>query len=171
MLILRKELDGTVLDIGGGGEGIIGRLYADQVTAIDNRQEELDEAPGACRKLLMDATALDFASDSFDHVTSFYTLMFMDSEEQRQAVEEAARVLKPGGMLHIWDCEIVSAWPEPFCVNLEISLPDERITTTYGVGKQGSQDAQSMKRICRDAGLFLVTENRSDEGFHLVFRK
>ena len=58
MLILRKELDGTVLDIGGGGEGIIGRLYADQVTAIDNRQEELDEAPGACRKLLMDATGI-----------------------------------------------------------------------------------------------------------------
>ena len=33
-----------MLDIGGGGEGVIGRLYGRQVVAIDNRQEELDEA-------------------------------------------------------------------------------------------------------------------------------
>lgn len=45
ILPLRKELDGEILDVGGGGEGTIGRLYGSQVTAIDNRQEELDEAP------------------------------------------------------------------------------------------------------------------------------
>ena len=46
MLILNKELSGHILDIGGGGEGIIGRLYQKQVIAIDHRQEERDEAPG-----------------------------------------------------------------------------------------------------------------------------
>ena len=44
-LQLERELTGSVLDIGGGGEGIIGRLYGKNVTAIDIRQEELDEAP------------------------------------------------------------------------------------------------------------------------------
>ena len=40
MIELKKELNGRILDIGGGGEGIIGRLYREQVVAIDNRQEE-----------------------------------------------------------------------------------------------------------------------------------
>ena len=60
-IVLQKELQGKILDIGGGGEGIIGRLYGPQVIAIDYRQDELDEAPASCEKRLMDATALDFA--------------------------------------------------------------------------------------------------------------
>lgn len=48
------DLKGSILDIGGGGEAIIGQMYGDKVTAIDNRQEELDEAPNCCTKLLMD---------------------------------------------------------------------------------------------------------------------
>lgn len=35
-IALKKELTGSILDIGGGGEGIIGRLYGSRVTAIDN---------------------------------------------------------------------------------------------------------------------------------------
>ena len=33
------------LDLGGGGEGVIGRIYREWVVAIDTRQDELDEAP------------------------------------------------------------------------------------------------------------------------------
>ena len=46
-IVLQKELQGKILDIGGGGEGIIGRLYGPQVIAIDYRQDELDEAPAS----------------------------------------------------------------------------------------------------------------------------
>ena len=38
MIILKHELEGSILDIGGGGEGTIGRLYGTQVIAIDNRR-------------------------------------------------------------------------------------------------------------------------------------
>ena len=93
-LVLKKTLQGNILDIGGGGEGIMGRIYQAQVTAIDNRQEELDEAPGGFRKLLMDARALAFPDASFDHVTAFYALMYMSKPVQAQAVAEAARVLR-----------------------------------------------------------------------------
>ncbi len=55
MIRLIKELDGKILDMGGGGEGVIGRLYREQVTAIDNCQEELDVAPGGYEKICMDA--------------------------------------------------------------------------------------------------------------------
>ena len=73
-LILKNELCGSTLDIGGGGEGIIVRVYKEAVTAIYNMQEELDEAPDCCKKLLMNATALDFCDESFDNVTFFYNV-------------------------------------------------------------------------------------------------
>ncbi len=88
------DLKGSILDIGGGGEAIIGQMYGDKVTAIDNRQEELDEAPNCCTKLLMDAEKLSFFDGSFDNVTFFYTLMYMSEEIQRKAIFEATRVLK-----------------------------------------------------------------------------
>ena len=93
-LTLEKELRGSILDIGGGGEGIIGRLYKSAVTAIDNVQEELDEAPDCCKKLLMDAAELDFDNESFDNATFFYSLMYMDTETKEKALKEACRVLK-----------------------------------------------------------------------------
>jgi len=93
-VVIRPELSGSILDIGGGGEAVIGRGYGDRVTAIDNRQDELDEAPDCCPKLLMDATELSFPDGSFDNVTFFYTLMYMAEDTQRKAICEAARVLK-----------------------------------------------------------------------------
>ena len=53
MIILRKELKGSILDIGGGGEAFIGRTYGEQVVAIDHSQEELDEAPSGFKKILI----------------------------------------------------------------------------------------------------------------------
>ena len=171
MITLNKELNGKILDIGGGGEGIIGRLYSDQVVAIDIRQDELDEAPTGFEKILMDATHLKFKDNSFDHVTSFYTLMFMNAEDQKSAVSEATRVLKTGGELHIWDCDILSAYPEPFCMDVAVQLPDEHISTTYGVGKTDSQDENSIVEICLNSSLILVAKKYCKYGFYLCFRK
>ena len=171
MLALDKEWNGKILDIGGGGEGIIGRLYTNQVVAIDIRQDELDEAPMGFEKILMDATQLKFKDNSFDHVTSFYTLMFMNNEAQKRAISEAARVLKNNGELHIWDCDILSAYPEPFCVDIAVQLPDEQIFTTYGVGKMDSQDETGIVEMCLNSGLILVTQKHSKYGFYLSFKK
>ena len=50
MIILRKELKGSILNIGGGREAFIGRTYGEQVVVIDKSQEELDEAPSGFKK-------------------------------------------------------------------------------------------------------------------------
>ena len=49
-LQLERTLTGRILDIGGGGECVMGRLYGARVTAIDHSREELDEAPNVCEK-------------------------------------------------------------------------------------------------------------------------
>lgn len=171
MITLNKELEGRILDIGGGGEGVIGRLYNKQVIAIDNRQDELDEAPSGFDKIVMDATYLDFEDNSFEHVTSFYTLMYMSSKEQKQAISEAARVLVNGGELHIWDCNIPSAYPEPFCVDVIVQLPNECISTTYGVGKKDTQDENGIVMMGLNAGLKLIHISHNTYGFYLRFQK
>ena len=72
------------------------------------------------KKMLMDGTDLQFDDGSFDHVTFFYSLMFMSQREQEQAIQEAARVLKHGGELHIWDCDIASAYMDNAEVGNEV---------------------------------------------------
>lgn len=150
---IRRDITGSILDIGGGGEGIIGRIYGGQVVAIDNREEELDEAPDACEKRLMDATALQFPDRSFDHVTFFYALMYMNRDEQKKALGEAVRVLKPGGKIHLWDADIDSAYPEPFVVDLEIVTDRFSVHTSYGIVKKDAQDADTILRDLINLGL------------------
>lgn len=169
---LERNLSGSILDIGGGGEGVIGRLYANQVIAIDNRQEELDEAPAGFEKRLMDATALCFENHKFDHVTSFYTMMFMDHATQAKAIMEASRVLRPGGSLHIWDAVIDSACPEPFLIDLDIELGGQMLHTTYGVVKDDAmQNVPHFVSQCRHSGLTLAEKQEVGLTFYLRFIK
>lgn len=165
---LRRELRGSILDLGSGGDGIIGQLYGGQVTAIDNRQEELDDAPDGFEKLRMDATEMTFPNGSFDNVTAFYTLMYMNTDEQQKALCEAARVLKPNGELHIWDCRIDSAYPRPFCVNVDITLPESRLRTTYGIVKTNPQNLTSILTMCETAGFEILSAETN--GLHFTIK-
>lgn len=171
MIELKRELAGPILDVGGGGEGVIGQLYGRLVVAIDNSKEELDEAPDGFVKLVMDASAMTFNSDSFESATFFYSLMFMDEAVQQAAICEAARVIKPNGEIHIWDCRIDSAYPNPFCIDVDALLPDRRIKTTYGVIKSGSQSIKTVCGLCEAAGLRIDAAKTDDLHFYIKCRK
>ena len=150
-LWLTQELTGSILDVGGGGEGVIGRLYGP--------------------KLLMDASSLSFAGASFVNVTFFYSLMYMNRPVQSAALADAVRVLKPGGRLLLWDCEITSAYPEPFLAELDIRWAQERICTTYGVVKSDPQSMEDFLNLCRGNGLTLLKAETASGHFYLEFRK
>lgn len=62
-----------VLDIGGGGEGVIGQLLKDRVISIDPNKRELEEAPSeeGVLKIVMDAKELKFLDKEFSKATSF----------------------------------------------------------------------------------------------------
>lgn len=127
---------GWILDIGGGGEGVIGRLKGEIVVAIDNRKRELEEAPEGPLKIVMDATKLEFLDESFSTVTAFFTMMYMDTPAREKVFQEVHRVLKPRGLFRIWDVTIPPQTdPEKplFVVPLKITLPGEAIQTGYGV--------------------------------------
>lgn len=119
----------------------------------------------------MDAAELSFSNEGFENITFFYTLMYMNEECQRRAILEAARVLKKGGSLCIWDAELESAYPEAFIAELEIGLPCERIEVSYGIIRDGGQSASSVLRLCNEADLKLVRNERAEGHFYLHLTK
>ncbi len=168
---LIRELKGSILDIGGGGEGIIGRLYREQVTAIDVNPDELAEAPDCCMKIVMDARETAFPSGLFDHVTAFYSFMFMLRGDQYRVLREAARVLRPGGRLHIWDAEFPAAFPDPFVAELDVRLEDNCIHTSYGIVKNEGQSCRDILRMAEEAGLSTVRSDCGDGHFYICLEK
>ena len=92
-----------ILDVGGGGEGVIGQLKGKQVVAIDPNRRELEEAADGPLKIVMDAGNMMFLDDAFEVVTSFFTLMYIKGSEHKKIFEEAYRVLESKGRLLIWD--------------------------------------------------------------------
>jgi ubiquinone/menaquinone biosynthesis C-methylase UbiE len=130
------ESTGCILDIGGGGEGVIGQLKGAGVIAIDNRREELEEAAGGFIKIVMDARSMGFLDESFGTATAFFSMMYIhDSEDQRRVLAEAWRVLKPGGALHLWDVDL-SRRPltdkEYYLLQLSYVIAGEVTNTAYG---------------------------------------
>lgn len=169
---ISKTLRGSILDIGGGGEGIIGQVYQGQVTAIDNRQDELDEAPTGFKKVLMDASQMTFDNESFDNVTAFYSLMYMEKTIQVDAIMEAARVLRTNGELHIWDAEIESAYPNPYVTDLDIDANGKHVHTSYGIIKDDAkQNAEFFVDICKKAKLHILECKKTDKHFYIRLEK
>ena len=129
------KADGFILDIGGGGEGVIGQLKGKQVVSIDSKKEELLEAANGPLKIVMDATELKFLDNSFNSVTAFYSLMYMTTHEHERVFNEVFRVLKDEGLFRIWDVQLIhkKCMNKPgFAVPIEVILPDRKISVGYG---------------------------------------
>jgi SAM-dependent methyltransferase len=165
-----------VLDLGGGGEGVIGQAVPSGVIAIDRRMDELLEAAAGSAKVAMDALHLGFPAASFPTLTAFFTLMYISEvTDQAQVFAEAARVLQPGGVLHVWDVTLPATSPggtDYFVVNLGYEIGGKETGTGYGVGwPEGSRDAAHYVRLAEQAGLGCVHSEALDYCFYLQFQK
>ena len=170
------ESEGFILDIGGGGEGVIGKLKGKDVVAIDIRKDELEEAVEGPLKIVMDARDLKFLDDSFNTATAFFSLMYISKrEDQRKILEEIWRVLKPGGYLHLWDVDL-SERPETdkeiYVVFLRYRVAGEEIGTGYG---QRWPDEPRGKgyyiALAETVGFRHIRSEENKHTFYLLFQK
>ena len=107
--------NGALLEIGGGGGAMAAHILAASpepqtttitVTDFDPRmvtaaQDRLRAFGDRAHTRVADATALPFADGQFDMVVSF--IMLHHVVDWEQALAEAVRVLKPGGVLVGYD--------------------------------------------------------------------
>ncbi|MGD8545913.1 MAG: class I SAM-dependent methyltransferase [Candidatus Bathyarchaeota archaeon] len=166
------KIKGFILDIGGGGEGIIGKLNGTHVVAIDTSELELVETKNEALKLVMDATDLKFLPDSFDNCTAFFSLMYVPKSKHSKVFEEAHRVLKDNGQFLLWDVKIPKTEIKyrEFIVPLKVQLPDETVETAYGV-KWQTQDVNHFKELAEEHKFKVVDEWNKGEILHLKMLK
>ncbi|MDD5263727.1 MAG: class I SAM-dependent methyltransferase [Candidatus Bipolaricaulis sp.] len=164
-----------ILDLGGGGEGVIGRLRGRQVVAVDIRKDELDETPAGPIKVVGDARHLPFPDHSFEAVTAFFFLMYVPATDRSTVVREAFRVLMPGGSLRVWDVAIPAPGEraaKTFVVPVCAELPGTTIRTAYGVPWRGRQMSdRSIAELASDAGFAVSVRAARECAFYLVLTK
>ena len=167
---------GYVLDIGGGGEGVIGRIEGLQVVAIDCREDELIEAPEGPLKVVMDARDLQFLDGTFFAATAFFSLMYFDDEAGLQAtLAEVFRVLKPGGLFRVWDVD-TSTLPESskplFAVRIKFVVNGIASETAYGrPWPKQTRDHHYYSDLAEAAGFDHVDTEERGYTFCSTFRK
>jgi SAM-dependent methyltransferase len=172
-----RRLDdcGQILDLGGGGEGVIGRLMGERVVAIDNVADELEDTPPGPLKIQMDATSMLFLDESFQTVTCFYTLLYMPVTDHPIALHESFRVLQPGGRMLIWDSEVLpypGGEQDVLIVPVKVALPGDELTATYAIRWPGHDQSQdSILEMAQQTGFRLLRRTAHDGAFYLELEK
>jgi ubiquinone/menaquinone biosynthesis C-methylase UbiE len=170
------EASGPILDLGGGGEGVIGRLKGEQVVAIDISGKELEEAPDGPLKIVMDAADLQFLDSSFDIATSFFTLMYIPGTLHQKVFTEVHRVLRQKGRFLVWDV-ILPPRKDPkkdiavFPMLIKFPAGDV-VETGYGVKwPSDGRDAEHFRGLARETGFEVVKFTDDGQWFFLQLQK
>jgi len=165
-----------ILDIGGGGWGVIGQLKGQQVVTIDISEKELREAPpGPFVKIVMDARRLQFLDNSFPTATVFFTFMFLAPADHEQVFRELRRVLTPGGRLLIWDAvlpKLADARKKFASIPITFKLPGKEINAGYGTYLvPGGQGLAHFEELAGRMGFAVAANKTSQDWFFLELVK
>jgi len=162
---------GKIIDIGGGGEGIIAQIGAERITAIDKRESEIKEAQSKAPKAtwqVADARELPFENGTFENATAFFSLMYMKQKTKEEVISEAFRVLPSGGEFWIWDASIEK--DGIFTIIMKIKLPNGKtIRTGYGT-KDCAQSLELISEFLEKAG-FKIKETTTNKLWFLIKAK
>ena len=172
--LTKIQLNGQILDIGGGGEGVIGQLAGHYVISIDPSERELKEAPSDCVKIIMNGKDLKFLDDTFDSITLFFTMMYIPTSDHKKVFKEIYRVLKTKGKLFLWDLTLPER-PETekdiYAIKLEVDIGVKKITTGYGTSWGKKFDMEHYLDLGKKVGFKVIEKEVNGETFFIKYLK
>jgi ubiquinone/menaquinone biosynthesis C-methylase UbiE len=157
-----------VLEIGCGTGAVTERLVARGalVTALDQNPAMLERAvarlagrgPEAVTWMERTASEIDgLAQERFDAVVASLVLSEMSAGERRFVLREAARRLRPGGLLAIGD-EVVPRSPWKRAVHAALRAPQALLG--WLLADSASRPLRDLATEIREAGLTIMSERR-----------
>ncbi|MFX1482754.1 MAG: class I SAM-dependent methyltransferase [Promethearchaeota archaeon] len=172
IILPRFDSEGVILDIGGGGEGLVSRIEGGRVCAVDIRMSEIREARihGAPSNWIVgDGTQLSIRDSSFDIVTLWFSLGYMrDWDTKRDVLEEARRVLKKDGLISLMCCRISESVNRLVFWTM-FTLPDgTQSQTGYGVRGDQGQTLERVLDLIDKVGLSVATCEDHEEWFSVT---
>lgn len=168
-----KRLGGTgpVLDVGGGGEGIVSRIEGSRVCAVDINLNEIREAQiygSSSQWLACSGEFLPFSTAVFETATIWFSLDYMTDWKMKRAVmSEVFRVLRKEGSLSVMSSKIV-CHESRFVLKLRYALPDGSVYQTgYGVKGNQGQTANRISDIAEQIGFQIANKDDNGHWFHI----
>lgn len=148
--------EGLIVDIGGGGEGLVSRVETTRVCAVDISLNKIREAliHGLVSQwLLSDGRALPVKDDVFDVATLWFSLGYIqDWKVKNQLMSELVRVLKPSGCISIIGAKI-DCNEARFILRAHFRFPDGTVSQmSYGMRGAQEQNVDSVAEMLRQTG-------------------
>jgi len=173
VITIQRIPRGRIVDICGGGEGVIARIGRERVTAVDRLHSEIDEAKPFAPEatwVLADVRQIPFSDTSFDNATCFFGGMCMSNEVKVAAFKEVHRILRPNGEFWCWDASM-PVKEDFFVIRLLVDLPcGKQVTTRYGNPRK-EQSPEQVIGIMKAAGFSDVKIMERHEYWHFLIAR
>jgi ubiquinone/menaquinone biosynthesis C-methylase UbiE len=167
--------EGMILDIGGGGEGLVSRITEAKVCALDIRISEIREAQihgSPANWFVGDGQSLCFQDGVFDTVALWFSLGYMkDWSTKENVLKEAYRVLNQKGKISILASNITGSY-ERLIFWGHFTFPDGTVSQ-IGYGVRGGQD-QTLERLTsllQKIGFKIQSQENNDAWFRIQATK
>jgi ubiquinone/menaquinone biosynthesis C-methylase UbiE len=167
----RISSKGPILDVGGGGEGLVSRVEGSRVCSVDIKMNKIREAHiyGSDNQwIASDARRLCFAENSFSVTAVWFSLgYFGDWQSKKRLFSEIKRVLEPEGVVSIIASRI-DCKEERFLFNARFLFPDGD-TSQVGYQVKGNQEQTiEATQAALEEFYFKVTKIKDNEHWFML---
>jgi ubiquinone/menaquinone biosynthesis C-methylase UbiE len=166
---------GRIIDVGGGGQGLVSKIRGSRVCAVDIDMNKIREAQIyglEAQWLLTDGRALSLKDSSFDTATLWFSLGFIrDWSAKEQVMDEIFRVLRSDGLVSILAANIDCS-EERFVLRGQFSFPDGTISQmSYGLAGQQKQTIETVNALLKQVNFRKLTVEDKGYWFRIAARK
>ena len=153
--------EGLIIDIGGGGEGLVSRIERSRVCVVDINLNKIREAMiygQASQWILSDGRMLSMKEEMFNVATLWFSLGYVqDWDSKARVLEEVARVLRQSGHISILGARIICSEPR-FVMRALFHFPDGSISKmSYGMDGTQKQDVETVVDLLQKTGFSNIT--------------